>query len=123
VQTNVSVKCETDCSCRKGIVKEFTEKFVMKVAALKTGSSFDASTTQGASVNRAGVDKVSEHIQDAVSRGAKVDTGGQAVKDDGFFFQPTVLFKVTPDMLVAREEKLDHWRLFSSLTPRLTQYV
>jgi succinate-semialdehyde dehydrogenase / glutarate-semialdehyde dehydrogenase len=104
VQTNVSVKCETDCSCRKGIVKEFTEKFVMKVAALKTGSGFDASTTQGALVNRAGVDKVSEHIQDAVSKGAKVDTGGQAVKGDGFFFQPTVLFKVTPDILVAREK-------------------
>jgi succinate-semialdehyde dehydrogenase / glutarate-semialdehyde dehydrogenase len=76
----------------------------MKVAALKTGSGFDASTTQGALVNRAGVDKVSEHIQDAVSKGAKVDTGGQAVKGDGFFFQPTVLFKVTPDILVAREK-------------------
>ena len=74
-------------------------------------------------LNRAGVDKVSEHIQDAASKGAKVDTGGQAVNGDGFFFQPTVFFKVTPDMLVAREETLDHWRLFSSLTPRLTQYV
>jgi succinate-semialdehyde dehydrogenase / glutarate-semialdehyde dehydrogenase len=52
----------------------------------------------GALVNRAGLDQVSEHIQDAASKGAKVDTGGQAVNGDGFFFQPTVLFKVTPDI-------------------------
>jgi acyl-CoA reductase-like NAD-dependent aldehyde dehydrogenase len=48
----------------------------MKVVALKNGSGFDASTTHGALVNHASVDKVSEHIQDAASKGAKVDTGG-----------------------------------------------
>ncbi len=48
--------------------------------------------------------KVKEHIADAVSKGAKIETGGKEHEKGGLFFQPTILTGVTPDMMVAREE-------------------
>jgi succinate-semialdehyde dehydrogenase/glutarate-semialdehyde dehydrogenase len=68
------------------------------------GSGFDKSTTQGPMVNRAAVEKVSEHVADAVSKGAKILCGGHAPAGKGFFYEPTVLSGVTPNMLVAKEE-------------------
>ncbi len=75
-----------------------------KVAGLKTGAGLDPTTTQGPLVNRAAVDKVAEHVQDAVSKGAWILIGGSKGSRGGFFFEPTVLSGVTKDMLVAREE-------------------
>jgi succinate-semialdehyde dehydrogenase/glutarate-semialdehyde dehydrogenase len=89
---------------QKGIVKEFTARLVEKVAALKPGPGLDPSTTQGPLVNKAAVNKVAEHITDALSKGAKVEFGGNAVSSAGFMFQPTVLSGVRPDMVVSKEE-------------------
>src|ERR1700748_233996 len=58
---------------QKGVSKEFTKKLVAKVTALKTGPGLDPSTTQGPLVNKSGVDKVKQHVDDAVSKGAKVE--------------------------------------------------
>jgi succinate-semialdehyde dehydrogenase/glutarate-semialdehyde dehydrogenase len=68
------------------------------------GSGFDKSTTQGPVVNKAAVEKVSEHVADAVSKGAKIQCGGHAPAGRGYFYEPTVLSGVTPNMLVAKEE-------------------
>ena len=51
-----------------------------------------------------GVVKVEEHIEDALSQGAEVVTGGQRHELGGTYFQPTLLKNVTSDMKVAREE-------------------
>ncbi|HRF91789.1 MAG TPA: aldehyde dehydrogenase family protein, partial [Desulfobacter postgatei] len=48
--------------------------------------------------------KVEEHIQDAVTKGARIALGGKRHELGGTFFQPTILCDVTPGMLVAREE-------------------
>ena len=48
------------------------------------------------------VEKVEEHIQDALAKGAKVVAGGKSL--GGNFFQPTILRDVTSEMAVAREE-------------------
>lgn len=74
------------------------------VKALKTGPGLAATTTQGPLVNAAAVKKVKEHIDDAVSKGAKIETGGQVPAGPGFFHEPTVLSGVTNTMIVAREE-------------------
>lgn len=50
------------------------------------------------------MEKVEEHIADAVSKGAKVLAGGKPHVLGGSFFEPTVLGDVTPAMLVARDE-------------------
>ena len=89
---------------QKGVVKAFTEKLVKAVQALKTGPGLDSATTQGPLVNKTAVDKVKEHVEDAVSKGAKIEVGGQASRPTGFFYDPTVLSGVTPDMMVSREE-------------------
>lgn len=89
---------------QKGIAKKFTAKLIERVAALKPGPGLDPSTTQGPLVNKAAVEKVAEHISDAISKGAKVEVGGNAVPSSGFLFQPTVVSGVRTDMLVSREE-------------------
>jgi succinate-semialdehyde dehydrogenase/glutarate-semialdehyde dehydrogenase len=86
------------------VAKQFTEKLVARVSALKMGSSFDPETTQGPLVNAAAVKKVGEHIDDAVSKGARVEVGGSKPEGEGFFYQPTVLSGVTSDMIVASDE-------------------
>ena len=89
---------------QKSVVEPFTANLVEKVNALKTGPGLDSSTTQGPLVNKSGVDKVRQHIDDAVSKGAKIETGGKAPDSPGFFFQPTVLSGVTPEMVVSNDE-------------------
>jgi succinate-semialdehyde dehydrogenase/glutarate-semialdehyde dehydrogenase len=89
---------------QKGIAPAFTAKLVQRVRSLQTGPGLDPTTTQGPLVNRAAVEKVAQHISDAVSKGAAVQTGGSAPQSAGFFFQPTVLSGVSADMIVSREE-------------------
>lgn len=90
---------------QKGIAKAFTAKLVEKVKALRVGGGLDSAATQGPLVNKAAVAKVHEHVADAVSKGAKIETGGTAPDNySGFFFEPTVLSGVTPDMIVSRDE-------------------
>jgi succinate-semialdehyde dehydrogenase/glutarate-semialdehyde dehydrogenase len=72
------------------------------VRALKVGDGVEAGVTTGPLINKAAVDKVQEHITDAVSKGAKVVVGGKTL--GGNFFEPTLLRDVTTDMAVAREE-------------------
>jgi succinate-semialdehyde dehydrogenase/glutarate-semialdehyde dehydrogenase len=55
-------------------------------------------------INSSAVDKVKSHIEDAVSKGARVEIGGSHLAVAGYFMQPTVLSEVTPEMAVAREE-------------------
>ncbi|KAK9311496.1 Aldehyde/histidinol dehydrogenase [Lipomyces starkeyi] len=89
------------------VLHEFTKKLIAMVSTLKVGFGLDKSTTQGPLVNRGGVDKVKQHIEDAVSKGAKLEFGGtvpQDVNPNGFFIAPSILTGVTKDMLVANEE-------------------
>ncbi|KAH8701265.1 aldehyde dehydrogenase domain-containing protein [Phaeosphaeriaceae sp. PMI808] len=87
------------------IVGEFAKRLVAKVNAIKLGRGTDDGSTQGPLVNGAAVAKVDEHVQDALSKGAILHTGGQVPKDlKGFFYQPTVLTGATTKMKVAYEE-------------------
>ena len=59
---------------------------------------------QGPLIETKAVEKVEEHIADAVAKGAKVVTGGKRHALGGTFFEPTVLTDVTPAMKVTHEE-------------------
>lgn len=89
---------------QRGVAEAFTAKLVTAVKALKVGPGLDKTTTQGPLVNAAAVKKVKEHIEDAVSKGAKVEAGGSAPSGPGFFHEPTVLSGATSSMAVASEE-------------------
>ena len=89
---------------QKGILPDFTAVLVAKVNALKIGSGFDKSVTQGPLVNKSAVAKIKEHVEDAVAKGAKVEAGGQPLDQPGCFYAPTILSGVTTEMMVAKEE-------------------
>jgi succinate-semialdehyde dehydrogenase/glutarate-semialdehyde dehydrogenase len=82
----------------------FAQKFAAKVAALKVGNGVEPGVVQGPLINKAAIDKVEQHIADAVGKGASVTAGGHRHKLGGTFFEPTVLTNVTAEMLVTREE-------------------
>lgn len=86
------------------IYDAFAEKFVAAVNNIKVGDGTAAGVTQGPLIDDAAVDKVKEHIDDALTKGAKVVAGGNKHSLGGLFFEPTVLTEVTSAMKVAKEE-------------------
>lgn len=86
----------------------FVEAFTERVAKLRAGSGFDKDVSIGPLINHAAMDKMSAQVSDALGKGASATTGGKrltgAGMDGGFFFAPTVLTGITPDMRIYREE-------------------
>lgn len=96
--------CANRIYAQAGIYDAFVEKLAVAVRALKVGNGLEAGVQQGPLIKPAAVEKVERHIADAVSKGARIITGGKAHPLGGTFFEPTVLANVTSQMLVAREE-------------------
>ncbi|WP_428355185.1 NAD-dependent succinate-semialdehyde dehydrogenase [Methyloprofundus sp.] len=87
-----------------GIYDAFVEKLMAAVKKLKVGNGADEGVTQGPLINLAGVEKIAAHVADALSKGGRVVTGGQPHALGRFFYEPTIIADVTPEMKVAREE-------------------
>ena len=83
---------------------EFARKLAAKVAGLKVGDGAAPGVVQGPLINMAAVEKVEQHVKDAVDHGARVVVGGHRHALGGTFFEPTVLEGVTTEMLITREE-------------------
>lgn len=94
--------CTNRILVQESVYDEFVEKFTRAVEGLKTGNVLDTEVQVGPLINVKGLNKVKEHIRDAVEKGAIITTGGEAT--GGLFFQPTVLAEATEDMIIAREE-------------------
>ncbi len=86
------------------VYDEFVTKLAKAASAMKVGDGTGTGVLQGPLINKAAIEKVEEHIADAVAKGAKIVTGGKRHKLGGNFFEPTVLSGVTADMKCAREE-------------------
>lgn len=80
----------------------FAEKLAAAVKKFNVGNGMDATTTHGPLIHDRAVQKVKAHVDDAVSRGAKLLVGGKPLQ--GSFFEPTVLANIPPDAQVMREE-------------------
>jgi succinate-semialdehyde dehydrogenase/glutarate-semialdehyde dehydrogenase len=96
--------CANRLYVQASVYDAFAEKLVAAVAKLKVGNGFEPGVQQGPLIDQAAVEKVEEHIQDAVSKGGRVLLGGKRHALGQTFFQPTVLANVTPQMKVAKEE-------------------
>lgn len=96
--------CANRFYVQDGVYDAFAAKLAEEVSALHVAPYTDENAQQGPLINEAAIRKVSEHIADAVSKGATVISGGKPAAQGGLFFEPTVLTGVTPDMLVTREE-------------------
>ena len=82
----------------------FAAKLVAAVQGLKVGDGTEEGVRVGPLIDDKALSKVEEHIADALSKGARVLTGGRRHALGRSFFEPTVLADVTSDMAVAREE-------------------
>ncbi|NTS43654.1 NAD-dependent succinate-semialdehyde dehydrogenase [Flavisolibacter sp. BT320] len=94
--------CVNRILVQDSVYDEFVEKFTSAVKGLKTGDVLDKDVQVGPLINEKGVQKVKEHIADAVAKGARITTGGKSLQ--GLFFQPTVLAEASPSMIIAKEE-------------------
>ena len=90
------------------IKAEFTNRLVEQTSKLRIGAGIDANTDVGPLVSSAQLKRVSDYLEIARQEGAKVLIGGKVARgkalENGYFFQPTILDGVTPDMRVAHEE-------------------
>lgn len=86
------------------IADEFEELFASAVAALRIGDPMDRSTQVGPLARRDLRDALHSQVERSVALGAKIATGGKPAEGRGYFYEPTVLTHVTPEMPVFTEE-------------------
>jgi succinate-semialdehyde dehydrogenase/glutarate-semialdehyde dehydrogenase len=96
--------CSNRIYVQDGVYEEFAEKLAREVEKMKVGSGVDDGVVQGPLIDMHAVEKVEEHIEDAVNQGAEIVVGGKRHEMGGTYFQPTLLTNVTSSMKVAREE-------------------
>jgi succinate-semialdehyde dehydrogenase/glutarate-semialdehyde dehydrogenase len=86
------------------VIDAFTERFAKAVQTLTVGNGLDAGVMQGPLIDGAALNKVEEHVADALSKGATLVTGGKLAAMGGHFYEPTILSNVTPAMRISVEE-------------------
>jgi len=96
--------CANRFYVQDGVYDRFAEKFAARVAAMKVGNGLEAGVLQGPLIDMKAVEKVEEHIADALAKGARIVTGGKRHARGGTFFEPTVLADAKSTMKVTREE-------------------
>ena len=102
--TGQTCVCANRIYVQRGVLEAFTQKLVAKVNALKVGDGTEPGVTQGPLIDAKAVEKIEEHVADALAKGGKVLAGGKRHKLGGLFYEPTVIGGATADMLFAREE-------------------
>ncbi len=102
--TGQTCVCANRIYVQAGVYDAFAEKLKAAVAAMKVGDGLKGETQQGPLIEMKAVEKIEEHIADAVSKGATVALGGKRHELGGTFFEPTVLTGVTQDMMVSKDE-------------------
>lgn len=89
---------------QEGSHDRFLGKFVEHVRAVKVGDGLAEGTRMGPLVNERRLEAVEKLINEAVSDGARIETGGKRIGNKGSYFEPTVLSGVRPDMRIMNEE-------------------
>ena len=90
------------------IMEPFVKTFSQRVAKMVAGNGLDPRVGVGPLVNQAALDKVDNQVRDAIGKGAVLHNGGERLRgnglETGFFYAPTLLSDITPDMRIYREE-------------------
>ncbi|HEV2699449.1 MAG TPA: aldehyde dehydrogenase family protein [Terriglobales bacterium] len=93
------------CYVHKSIYEKFVSACVEKTKRLRVGMGTDSETDLGPLIHERQVRIVEQHVEDAISRGARLLTGGMRLKSLGpNFYAPTILADVNHQMLIMREE-------------------
>src|SRR6201999_893299 len=96
--------CANRIYVQEGVYGAFAEKLAIEVKKMKVGPGTEEGVTTGPLINEAAVEKVEEHVADALKHGARIVLGGKRHGRGGNFYEPTILANVTQEMMVAREE-------------------
>jgi len=89
----------------KDVFDKVVEGMVREAKKIKVGPGLDPETDMGTLVSTEQYQRVTGYIDSGVNEGAKVMTGGKkSGRDGGYFVEPTVLTKTTPEMKVVKEE-------------------
>ena len=96
--------CANRIYAQSGIHDAFVAKLTEAVRGLKLGDGAAEGTTTGPLINMAAVDKIEQHIADAVAKGGTIVTGGKRSDLGGSFFEPTIIIGASRDMLVSEDE-------------------
>tara|TARA_R110001583_G_scaffold195404_1_gene372796 strand:+ start:25408 stop:26862 length:1455 start_codon:yes stop_codon:yes gene_type:complete len=96
--------CANRLYIQAGIYDAFAAKLAERVKSMPVGEGTQQGVLIGPLIDEDALAKVEEHVADALSKGAKVVTGGKRGSQGGTFYEPTVLADVTQAMKVAREE-------------------
>jgi succinate-semialdehyde dehydrogenase/glutarate-semialdehyde dehydrogenase len=86
------------------VAEEFTRLFADAMAAQKMGDPMAEDTRIGPLATESGREDVERYVQDAVDKGATVVVGGTRPDGPGWFYPPTVLSGITPEMDLYAEE-------------------
>ena len=96
--------CSNRIFVHEKIYDEFLEKFSAEVKKIKVGNGLDEGVVSGPLIDKSSLDKVIDHVQDAVNTGAKIAVGGDVHSLGGNFYQPTILSHVTTKAKITFEE-------------------
>jgi len=106
--TSVSWSFTNRIFVHKSGIDAFLTEARKRVAAMQAGNGLDEGVRIGPLVGPEAIEKVERQVQDALDKGAELVIGGKRLTenglDKGYFYAPTILNKVTPDMLIYREE-------------------
>lgn len=102
--TGQTCVCANRLLVQDGVYEAFAEKLAAAVSEFKVGNGLEEGVNQGPLIDVAALEKVEEHIANAVEHGARVVLGGKRHALGGTFFEPTILADMTPNMRVTHEE-------------------
>ncbi|MCZ4261689.1 NAD-dependent succinate-semialdehyde dehydrogenase [Limimaricola sp. G21655-S1] len=96
--------CANRIYVQTGVYDEFAKRLKVAVEKLRVGDGLSDGTDLGPLIEASAIDKVRDHLKDALDHGATLLTGGEAHDLGGQFFQPTVVTGAKQGMKVAHEE-------------------
>ena len=96
--------CANRFYVHKKVHDQFVEKFAQAITKIKVGNGMEPGVTQGPLIETAALEKAEKHVADAISKGAKLVTGGKPTTQGKNFYEPTILTNVNSDMLITQEE-------------------
>lgn len=99
---------------QEGVYDKFIEQFVANTKKVKVGNGMDKDSRMGSLANPRRVNAIEEMVQDAVSKGAKIATGGSRIGNKGYFFEPTVVTDAPKNARAMNEEPFGPLALISS---------
>jgi succinate-semialdehyde dehydrogenase/glutarate-semialdehyde dehydrogenase len=102
--TGQTCVCTNRFYAQRSIYDEFVQRLAARASQLKVGPGFETGVQQGPLIDEQALAKVQAHVADAVSKGARVVTGGRRHALGGTYYEPTVLSEVSDQMLLARDE-------------------